>query len=500
MSLPLARPSGASDGASSPQGVALKKNALGVLAVAFLVISAAGPLGYLGGFAPLAILVGGVGAPSSYVIGGLALLLFVAGFTAMTPYVAGSGAFYAYIARGLGKPAGAVAAVFALIAYNVALIGALGLLATYINPELQKYFGFSPPWAVTAIGVTVVVFGLASCGIDVGAKLLGVLLVGESALLALLAVKILATGGASGLDVKSFSPSAVTAPGMGAVLALSLVGFLGIEGAALYRAETRNPDRTIPRATYAIVTAMAVFYGFVAWTIVEAFGSGGIVKAANTYGANLFFEAARQYLGSWASDLMQLLIITSLLAAQLAFHNAANRYAYSLSRDGVLPRSLALTRRSGAPWVAGAWQAGLSIVAIAVIRSLGLDPYRQLALWFSGISILLIILLQVMTCAAVIVFFWKRDAPVSVFRRLIAPLGAGIALTVALWQLLRQFNLLTNANHATNVVILSLIATLVVMTVVGVAIARAVNPTVLSKLSEEPVAPTVDDAAEVSAR
>lgn len=463
--------------------VALRRNALGVATVAFLVISAAGPLGYLGGFAPLAFLVGGPGAPSSYLIGGVILLLFVAGFTAMTPYVRSPGAFYAYIATGLGKPAGAIAAIFALVAYNVALISALGLIAVFVNSEIQKYFGFTPPWVITAIVVALVVFLVAAAGINIGARVLGFLLIVESLLLAALAVAIIVQGGANGLDLDSFTPAAITTQGMGAVIAFSLAGFLGIEGAALYRAETRNADRTIPRATYTIVIVIMVFYAFVTWTIVQAFGSTGIVDAVNTYGGNLFFEAARQYLGDWAANLMSILIVTSLLAAQLAFHNAANRYAYSLSRDGVLPRSLSFTRRSGAPWVAGAWQIGLSIVAVIVANGIGLDPYLQLALWFAAVVVLLVILLQVFTCVAVIVFFWRERRGVSLFRRLIAPLLAAVLLSLALSQLVAQFAYLTNADFATNAVILSCVGAFILATVLSVIIIAIVKPAVLSRIA-----------------
>ena len=55
---------------------------------------------------------------------------------------------------------------------------------------------------------------------------------------------------------------------------------MGFESTVLYRKEARDPERTIPRATYAAVAFMAVFYCFIVWSVVQAFGSDAAVGAA----------------------------------------------------------------------------------------------------------------------------------------------------------------------------------------------------------------------------
>ena len=55
---------------------------------------------------------------------------------------------------------------------------------------------------------------------------------------------------------------------------------MGFESTVIYRAEARDPDRTIPRATYVAVALLAVVYCFIVWSVVQAFGADGIVPTA----------------------------------------------------------------------------------------------------------------------------------------------------------------------------------------------------------------------------
>ena len=125
---------------------------------------------------------------------------------------------------------------------------------------------------------------------------------------------------------------------------------MGFESTALYRPEARDPERTIPRATYTAVIFMGLFYCLVVWAIIQAFGNEGVVAAAAADPASIFFVAIEQYVGAWAADVMYVLIITSVLASQIAFHNAINRYTFNLARDGLLPDGLPTrTLGSGRP-------------------------------------------------------------------------------------------------------------------------------------------------------
>ena len=350
--------------ASAPER--LQHGALGVSSIVFFVVAAAAPLTVMAGIAPLAIMIGGIGAPAGYLIAGLILTVFAVAFTAMSKYIHNAGAFYSYIARGLGKPAGLGAAALAVYSYNAIQIGLYGAFGYFAAMTAKDLTGLDLPWwAWAAAGIAVVwFFGYRS--IHGGAKILGGLLIAETGILALLAAAILVKGGAHGLSLASFAPAHVVTGGTGSVLTLAFGAFIGFEATAIYREEARTPDRTVPRATYVAVGFLGLFYAFISWVIIQAFGNTGAVHAATTNPASMFFTAMTTYVGGWATDLMRVLIVTSLFAALLAFHNAITRYTYALASEGALPRRLGRIHPvHKSPYIAGYAQTALAALVVA---------------------------------------------------------------------------------------------------------------------------------------
>jgi hypothetical protein len=117
----VTEPTTASDTATShrrERGDALAANRLGVAGIVFFVVAAAAPLVGMTGAVPVAIAAGsGAGAPGAYVAVGVTLIVFSSAFSAMSRVVTNTGAFFAYVGRGLGIPAGVGSALVSLLAY-----------------------------------------------------------------------------------------------------------------------------------------------------------------------------------------------------------------------------------------------------------------------------------------------------------------------------------------------------------------------------------------------
>ena len=77
---------------------------------------------------------------------GIVLGLFAVGYAAMSRHVANAGAFYAYVARGLGKVRGVGAAFVALIAYNAMQIGIYGLFGVAMGAFMADKVGITIEW------------------------------------------------------------------------------------------------------------------------------------------------------------------------------------------------------------------------------------------------------------------------------------------------------------------------------------------------------------------
>ncbi|MFJ4655757.1 APC family permease [Nocardia sp. NPDC088792] len=436
----------------------LERGVLGTGSLVFMVVAAAAPLTVMAGVAPLAISIGGIGAPTGYLAAGLALAVFAVAFTRMTRHVGNAGAFYAYIALGLSRGWGIAAAVLALISYNALQIGVYGLFATQTNQTLSDLFGFTLPWPIIAIAAVAAVLLVARLGIDIGAKVLGVLLILESGILGLMAIRVVVKGGATGIGFGSFTPSAVFTPGMAGVLGICFAAFMGFESTVLYRREARDPERTVPRATYLAVGFMGIFYCFIVWSVIQAFGQGNAVAAAQNDLSGLFFSVIRGYVGPWAETVMHLLIITSVFAAQLAFHNAITRYAHALADDGVLPAWFGKTHpRYRSPYRISVVQTVLAVIVIAAFAAAGADPYTRLLLWGNTPGVVGLLVLQTLTAAAAVVYFLRRNPAASTPVALAAGIAATILLGGATYLLIAHIDLLTGTSGGINALIVGVV-------------------------------------------
>lgn len=388
----------------------LKPGVLGVTAVAFLVISAAAPLNLLAGYGPLGYMVGGLGAPVGFILAGLVLATFVAGFMAMTRYIDRPGTFYAYVERGLGKDLGRGAAAVALISYLAIQVGAMGILATVTQSLIDNFFGVHVHWAIIAVILQVIIWYLGRRGIDISTKVLGVLLFAEIGILAVIAVCVLVKGGSSeGIQAGSFAPSNVFTSGMAASSVVWFGAFLGIEYTAIYRAETKNPDRTVPRAAYVSLGFLAVFYCFVSWAVVQAFGDSAIATAAGDHPTDMVYLVAERYVGTWAGEVTQFLMVTSSIASGLAYFNAISRYGHSMSSEGMLPKRMSRVHPVYRSPNNGNLQAVITVGAVFLFAAVGLDPYTNMTVWMSTPGVLGIIVLMTLTAVAVVVFFWRKQ-------------------------------------------------------------------------------------------
>src|SRR5215469_8519875 len=177
----------------------LREGVLGVGAVTFFVVSAAGPLIAIAGGYPVGMLLGdGAGIPSALLCCTAILLVFTAGYTAMARHVVTAGGFYSFAARGLGGVAGGAAALLAVVAYNAVQVGLYGMFGAVLRALLQQYAGVALPWYDYALLAVVSVAVLGYRQVDLSAKILGVLVVGEYLAVLILDAAILRRGGANG--------------------------------------------------------------------------------------------------------------------------------------------------------------------------------------------------------------------------------------------------------------------------------------------------------------
>ena len=429
----------------------LRRGTLGVLGIAFFVISAAAPLTAMAGGAPVAMLLGnGPGIPLAYVIVSLILLIFAVGYTAMARHHTSTGAFYSFVARGLKQPAGGAAAIIALLGYNAMQIGLYGLFGAAAAGFFTDHLGIDAPWYVY---VFVAMALIAVCGyrqVDLSVRVLSVLVSLEFLIVVILDVAILVKGGAGGhasITLTPFSWSSFTSGSIAIALLFNFASFIGFEATTIYSEEAREPSRTVPRATYVAVLTIGVFYTVTTWLMVEGRGANGLqdfIGKLKPDPTAFLFVLGDTYIGSALTTVMSLLFISSVFAALLAFHNAVARYLFALGREGLVPAQLGRTHAAHlSPHVGSVSQSALALVVVLLFVVTGQDPVLALFTWLTQLGTLAIIVLMALASFAVVAFFAaRRDLDSNVLRTTVAPLVGGVAMAAVAVYAASQFGLL----------------------------------------------------------
>jgi len=428
----------------------LRRDALGVAAITFFVVSAAAPLTAVAGGYPIAMLLGnGAGVPAAVVLVTLILLVFSVGYTAMARHISNAGSFYAFTARGLGGVAGGAAAYIALLAYNTMQIGLYGLFGAVTAGTLEGMFGIAAPWWVWSLIALILVGFLGYRQIDLSAKVLAVLVSLEYIAVLILDAAIIGKGGAAGIEFSSFTPGAFFTGSATIGVLLCFAAFMGFEATTIYSEEARDPKRTVPRATYLAVLIIGIFYAISTWCMVIAVGADKVLDTIGGLGdpTTYIFTLSDQYAGGWLTWIMSLLLISSVFAALLAFHNAAARYFFVLGREGLLPAKLGQTHDAHqSPHTGSVLQTVLAIVVMAIFVITQQDPIFALFTWLTNTATLSVITLMALVSFAVVAFF--RQQPTlepSAFKTKLAPLVAGIVLAIIAVLVVVHFDLLTGA-------------------------------------------------------
>jgi amino acid transporter len=407
----------------------LRANALGIGAVTFFVVSAAGPLIAMAGGLPVAMLLGnGAGIPAMFLLAAVILLAFAAGFTAMSVFVKNAGGFYAFAARGLGGYAAGATAAVAIFSYSALQIGIYGLFGAATRDLIASYGGVAIPWWICSFLAMGVIGVLGYRQVDLSAKLLCVLVISEYLVVLILDVAVLRSPGIE-MSAVAFTPGVIAsgAPWIG--LLMCFTAFIGFEATTIYAEEARDPQRTIPIATYASLLLIGIFYVFSSWCMVVAVGHDKLMPMLTALPdpTNFVFVLSDRHVGPLLTAVMRVLFITSTFAALLAFHNSLARYFFALGREGLLSKSLSRTHAvNRSPYIASFLQTATAAIAVLLFVIGEADPIAVLFARVSAVGTLGIIALMAIASCAVAAFF--RGRPGNLWRVRVLPAVSALAL------------------------------------------------------------------------
>lgn len=363
----------------------------------------------------------GAATPLSFLIAGLGSLALAYVVVLFTRKMSHAGYVYAYVRQGFGPSFGFLSGW--VYSFSMALFVPMTMAGVSMwTSQLLATAGLAVHWFIIYVIGLVILF-LASY-FDIRVATRGQLVFASLSMLVILilAIIIVAKGGATGNSLAPFS-AANSPKGWGGIfygLIFAMTSYIGFESAAVLAEETSNPKRTIPRSIYATVLIGLVFYLFGTYAISIGYGPSNGAKWASDSAP--LSALALHYAGNFLNVLISLAAIFSALLVSLACHNATTRVMFAMGRDGSLPRGLGRTHaKHKTPHVA----IGTSlIIALLLGGIVGFSSGPQTVYgFFAGTgSIGVILIYLVMSLAGLVYFRRAYQGSYNVFKHIIVPL------------------------------------------------------------------------------
>ncbi|MGV9869322.1 APC family permease [Rhodococcus koreensis] len=432
---------------SSPSNVPGLSGRIGVVELMLTVLAFSAPILVVSSFALFVIGYAGAGAPLAFVIAMIFLLLFAVGYTTMTRYIPNPGGFYAYITAGLGRVMGLGSNFLAVFGYLTMAVGTVAFFGIAANQLIANlFYGPSIPWYIYSVACLLATGTLGYFRIDLSAKVLSVVMLCEIGIVLVFDVAVFRDGGPEGRSLLPFAPDTLLSGSVGLAVLFAATCFLGFEATSVFREETKDPQKTVPRATYLSVVLIGLFYIAGCWMLLLAYGPSKAQGVVGNNYAGMFTEAMDHYVGRWALDVVSVLIVTSTFACLLSVQNILSRYCYSLGVDRVLPSVLGRVHpQHRSPYISSV---AVTMIMVAILLCFAGSEPEAVYVRLAGIGGFAVIVLMFLTGIAVIAYFRKRSdiTDSTPWHTLIAPALSVLSLGTVLYLATSNFTTMTGGS------------------------------------------------------
>jgi APA family basic amino acid/polyamine antiporter len=273
----------------------------------------------------------GATAPVAYLLCAIAMGLIVLCIAEAGSRVSMTGGPYAYVEVAFGPFLGFLAGfllwmllTFAMAAVATVLVASLGALVPALASRAAS--------AAVLIAIYAVFATINILGVERGAHVNNALTVAK-----ILPLLLLIGGGLFAIDSDNLAIGEPPDLGLLARSSLLLIfAFAGIEAAIVPGGEVKDPARTVPRAIFIAMAAITLLYASLQFV-----AQGVLGPALATSKAAPLAAAAGVALGGWASNLLLVGAVISMLGHAGGMILATPRTLFAFARDGFLPAAVA---------------------------------------------------------------------------------------------------------------------------------------------------------------
>ncbi len=404
----------------------LKASSIGLVSVLFLCVTGAAPLAVFMFNFPFGVSGSEQYIPAAFLFATIVLMIFSVGYVQMARKLRAAGGMFTYVSHGLGRPLGMMSGYSLAAAYTLFGASLIGGFAAFAQAKVAEVTDSQPiNWIWFALLGIVGMSLLGYFDIPISAKILGVALLFELAVILIFTVGIFGQGGNDGISIDPVLPwNAFKGVAFGLGIFIAFWSWVGFEAAPNYAEESKNPHKIIPIAVYASCLFCGVLYTFAAWAAVSSYGPANEAFEAITTGTTTVFGGevainglnfnvvpAEQLIGSWLGSAMEIFIITGAFACAAALNNAGLRYTYALGREGLLPKALGRTHpKHRTPHIAVIVQGLIAAAIVLAFRFAGRGAF-DVYYWVAVQGVIWIILVQALVSLSVWVYFRREGEP-----------------------------------------------------------------------------------------
>lgn len=278
---------------------------------------------------------------------------------------AGAGAIYEYLARGMRNSFGIFSAGVYII--GMMFLGAGGIyigIGFLTQGFFDAHLSADVPWWLGGAVALAIVLALNHFGVRIAIRGVLALAAISAVPFVVLAIVIIADGGADGNTLAVFDPGETSWNSVFTGVLYAVTLFIGFEASAAIAEETHTPRRSIPVAVLGTVAISGVFYLLVTYAATIGFGRAALAENAWFGSPSPMGVLADQYVGQWLAVVIDLVIVLDALSLAIAIMVAVSRIVMALARDGLLPRAMAATSRHATPLAGNLVVAGASVAML----------------------------------------------------------------------------------------------------------------------------------------
>jgi len=392
-------------------------------------------------------------APAGAVVGGLVIVVSYAGFASplviILAFVASlccansiaefarrltsAGSLYTYNSRALGRTAGFLTGWMMVFAYALYVPAGISLTSAYASELGSDALHVTiDGWVLflVILGAAVLV---AYLGIRTSSSVDLVLVVGEIAVIAALAITVLVKTAPAHYSAAVLSPASSPNGQLTDITNAMIYGitaFAGFEASAALGEEARNARRSIPAGTIGVVIVAGIFYLLV--IVAEMFDVGpGNITGFRLHDNPLGYMTSRYWSPS-ALWVIELVVVLTGLGFVIAALNVAIRVLFAMGRERALPGALARLSSRQTPAVSIGCVAMLTLVLGLPLTYTygGIRTFGYLA-GAGGLSVVLVYV--AVNIAVIRAFRTEFRDEFRLWRHLLIPATAAVLMLFPLW-------------------------------------------------------------------